>query len=118
MLRGVVYRLIGYLASKGHCSIWKLFFVLLVSVILHLSSTPSISGPGSATELIYIVCQSVCQDMCIYVSIVCLSEHAHVKEHTCACSDRQTDTCACSDRQTDRNKNTHVLTDRQTLHIS
>ena len=52
--------------------------------------------------------------MCIYVSIVCLSEHAHGKEHTCACSDRQTDTCACSDRQTDRNKNTHVLTDRFT----
>ena len=50
--------------------------------------------------------------MCIYVSIVCLSEHTHGKEHTCACSDRQTDTCACSDRQTDRNKNTHVLTDR------
>ena len=21
--------------------------------------------------------------------------HAHGKEHTCACSDRQTDTCAC-----------------------
>ena len=50
--------------------------------------------------------------MCIYDSVVCLSEHAHGKEHTCACSDRQTDTCACSDRQTDRNKNTHVLTDR------
>ena len=40
--------------------------------------------------------------MCIYVSIASLSEHAHGKEHT----------CACSDRQTDRNKNTHVLTDR------
>ena len=45
---------------------------------------------------------------------VCLSEHAHGKEHTCACSDRQTDTCACSDRQMDRNQNTNVLTDRQT----
>ena len=45
---------------------------------------------------------------------VSLSERAHGKEHTCACSDRQTDTCACSDRQADRNKNTHVLTDRQT----
>ena len=49
---------------------------------------------------------------------VCLSEHAHGKEHTSAFSDRQTDTCACSDRQTDRNKITHVLTDRQTLYIS
>ena len=33
---------------------------------------------------------------------VCLSEHAHGKEHTCACSEIRTDTCACSDRQTDR----------------
>ena len=53
MFRGVVYRLIEYLASMGHSSIWKLIFVISVSNILtvgvHLSSTPSISGPGSAT---------------------------------------------------------------------
>ena len=47
---------------------------------------------------------------------VCLSEHAHGQEHTCACSDRQTD--ACSDRQTDRNKNTQVLTDRHYISAS
>ena len=53
MLRGVVYRLIEYLASMGHSSIWKLICAISVSNILivgvHLSSTPSISGPGSAT---------------------------------------------------------------------
>ena len=53
MLRGVVYRLIEYLASMGHSSIWKLICANSVSNILtvgvHLSSTPSISGPGSAT---------------------------------------------------------------------
>ena len=54
MLRGVVYRLIEYLASMGHSSIWKLICAISVSNILtvgvHLSSTPSISGPRSATE--------------------------------------------------------------------
>ena len=53
MLRGVVYRLIEYLASMGHSSIWKQICAISVSNILtvgvHLSSTPSISGPGSAT---------------------------------------------------------------------
>ena len=53
MLRGVVLRLIEYLASMGHSSIWKLICAISVSNILtvgvHLSSTPSISGPGSAT---------------------------------------------------------------------
>ena len=53
MLRGVVCRLIGSLASMGHCSIWKLICAISVCITLtvgvHLSSTPSISGPGSAT---------------------------------------------------------------------
>ena len=53
MLRGVVYRLIEYLASMGHSSIWKLICAISVSNILtvgvHLSSTPSIGGLGSAT---------------------------------------------------------------------
>ena len=52
MLRGVVYRLIESFSSKGHSSIWKLIFTFSVcntlSVGVHLSSTPSISGPGSA----------------------------------------------------------------------
>ena len=52
-LRGVVYRPIEYLASMGHSSIWKLICAICVFNILtvgvHLSSTPSISGPGSAT---------------------------------------------------------------------
>ena len=38
-----------------HSSIWKLICAIRVSNILavgvHLSSTPSISGPGSATDL-------------------------------------------------------------------
>ena len=59
MLRGVVYRLIEYLASMGHSSIWKQICAITVSNILtvsvHLSSTPSISGPGSATD-IYVSC--------------------------------------------------------------
>ena len=54
MLRGVVYRLIEYLASMGHSSIWKLICAISVNNILtvgvHLPSTPSISGPGSATD--------------------------------------------------------------------
>ena len=49
---------------------------------------------------------------------VCLSEHAHGKEHTCACSDRRIHVHVQTDRQTDRNKNTHVLTDRQTDSIA
>ena len=53
MLRGVVYRLIESLASMGHSSIWKLIWAISVCNILivgvHISSTPSISGPGSAT---------------------------------------------------------------------
>ena len=56
MLRGVVYRLTECLASMGHSSIWKRICAISVSNILtvgvHLSSTPSISGPGSATVLI------------------------------------------------------------------
>ena len=54
MLSGVVYRLIESFASKGHGSIWKLICGTCVcntlAVGVHLSSTPSISGPGSATE--------------------------------------------------------------------
>ena len=53
MLRGVVYRLIESLASMGHSSIWKLICAISVcntmTVGVHLSSTSSISGPGSAT---------------------------------------------------------------------
>ena len=53
MLRGVVYRLIESLASMGHSSIWKLICAISVcntlTVGANLSSTPSISGPGSAT---------------------------------------------------------------------
>ena len=49
-----MYRLIEYLASMGRSSIWKLICAISVSNILtvgvHLSSTPSISGPGSATD--------------------------------------------------------------------
>ena len=56
MLRGVVYRLIESLASMGHSSIWKLICAISVcntlTVGVHLSSTPSISGPGSATEVL------------------------------------------------------------------
>ena len=52
-IRGVVYRLIESLASMGHSSIWKLICAISVcntlTVGVHLSSTPSISGPGSAT---------------------------------------------------------------------
>ena len=55
MLRGVIYRLIEDLASMEHSSIWKLICTIKVSNILavgvHLSSTPSISGPGSATAV-------------------------------------------------------------------
>ena len=55
MLRGVVYRLIESLASMGHSSIWKLICAINVcytlTVGVHLSSTPGISGPGSATEI-------------------------------------------------------------------
>ena len=46
--------LIEDLASMGHNYLWKLICAISVSNILtvgvHLSSTPSISGPGSATE--------------------------------------------------------------------
>ena len=53
MLRGDVYRIIESLASMGHSSIWKLSCAISVcntlTVGVHLSSTPSISGPGSAT---------------------------------------------------------------------
>ena len=47
--------LIESLASMGHSSIWKLICTISVcntlTVGVHLSSTPSISGPGSATVL-------------------------------------------------------------------
>ena len=53
MLRGVVYRLIESLASMGHSSIWKLHCAISVcntlTVGVHISSTHSNSGPGSAT---------------------------------------------------------------------
>ena len=53
MLRGVVYRLIESLAPMGHSSIWKLICAISVcntlTVGVHLPSTPSVSGPGSAT---------------------------------------------------------------------
>ena len=55
MLRGVVYRPIESLASIGHSSIWKLICAISVcntlTVDVHLSSTPSINGPASATGL-------------------------------------------------------------------
>ena len=58
MLRGVVYRLIEYLASMEYNSIWKLICAISVSNILtvgvHLSSTPSKSGPGSATGVRFV----------------------------------------------------------------
>ena len=54
ILRGVVYRLIESLASMGHSSLWKLICAISVcntlTVGVHLSSTPGISGPGSATD--------------------------------------------------------------------
>ena len=54
MLRWVMYRLVEPLASMGHSSIWKLICAISVcntlTVGVHLSSTPSISSPGSATE--------------------------------------------------------------------
>ena len=57
MLRGVVYRLIESLASMGYSSIWKLIYAISVcntlTVGVHQSSTPSISGPGSATASDY-----------------------------------------------------------------
>ena len=60
MLRGVVYRLIESLAYMGHSSIWKLICVISVcntlTVGVHISSTPSISGPGSATGLGWLLC--------------------------------------------------------------
>ena len=44
MLRGVVYRLIGSLASMGHCSIWKLICAISVcntlTVGVHLYQAP------------------------------------------------------------------------------
>ena len=47
--------LIESLASMGNSYIWKLICAICVCNILtvgvHLSSTPSISGPGSATEI-------------------------------------------------------------------
>ena len=53
MLRGVVYRLIESLASVGYSSVGKLICASSVcntlTVGVHQSSTPSISGPGSAT---------------------------------------------------------------------
>ena len=53
MLRGVVYRLIEYLASMGHSSTRKLICAIsfnnILTVGVHLPSTPSMSGPGSAT---------------------------------------------------------------------
>ena len=55
MLRGVVCRVIESLASKGHSSIWKLMCAISVcntlTVGVNLSSIPSTSGPGSATDL-------------------------------------------------------------------
>ena len=54
MLRGVAYRLIETLAPMSHSSIWKLICAIsicnILTVRVHLSSTPSISGPGSATD--------------------------------------------------------------------
>ena len=47
---------------------------------------------------------------------VCLSEHAHGKEHTCACSDRQTDRRIHVHVQTDRRIHVHVQTDRR-IHV-
>ena len=52
-LREVVYRLNESFASMGHSSLWKLICAISVCntlpVGVHLSSTHSISGPGSAT---------------------------------------------------------------------
>ena len=59
MRREVVYRLIEYHASMGHSFLWKLICAIcvynIVTASVHLSSTPSISGPGSATGLSGIV---------------------------------------------------------------
>ena len=53
MLSGVVYRLIESLASMEYSFIWKLICAFSVcntlTVVVLLSSTPSISGPGSTT---------------------------------------------------------------------
>ena len=53
MLRGVVYTPIESLVFMGHSSIRKLIYTISACNIftfgVHLSSTPSISGPGSAT---------------------------------------------------------------------
>ena len=50
--------LIESLASMGHSSIWKLICAISVcytlTVGVHLSSTPGISGPGSATAIIWL----------------------------------------------------------------
>ena len=52
---GTVNRLIESLASIGHSYIWTLMCAISVcntmTVCDHLSSTPSISGPGSATGI-------------------------------------------------------------------
>ena len=51
MLRGVIYRLIGFLASLRHSSMetdCAISVCKTLTVGVHLSSTPSISGPGSA----------------------------------------------------------------------
>ena len=57
MIRGVIYRLIEPRASMGHSFTWKLICAISVcntlTVGVHLSSTPSISGPGSATASSY-----------------------------------------------------------------
>ena len=76
ILRGVVYRLIECLASMGHSSIWKLICAIcacnILTVGVHLSSTPSISGPGSATaqpctseDVIPLVSLYWCQNCCL-----------------------------------------------------
>ena len=53
MLSGVVYRLIESLASMDTVLYMKLICAISVcnvwTVGVHLSSTPSVSGPGSAT---------------------------------------------------------------------
>ena len=59
MLRGLVFRLIESLAAMGYTSIWKLICAISVCNTLtfgvHLSSTPSTSGPGSAAVQYVIV---------------------------------------------------------------
>ena len=81
MLRGVVYRLTESLASMGHSSIWKLICAISVcntlTVGVHISSTPSIRGPGSATGLYQIIWGSAQVDIMLGSKLCSRKEHTH-----------------------------------------